>query len=72
MSEFRSPYFYLVEDATSANGYALKYTDTKYFDAAEVEAAAIPMAAAEAQAKPRRPRPTTKLSPAIAPTATSC
>lgn len=50
VSEFRSPYFYLVEDATSANGYALKYTDTKYFDAAEVEAAAIPMAAAEAQA----------------------
>lgn len=50
VSEFRSPYFYLVEDATSANGYSLKYTDTKYFDAAEVEAAAIPMAAAEAQA----------------------
>lgn len=50
VSEFRSPYFYLVEDATSANGYALKYTDTKYFDAAEVEAAAIPMAAAETQA----------------------
>lgn len=50
VSEFRSPYFYLVEDATSANGYTLKYTDTKYFDAAEVEAAAIPMAAAEAQA----------------------
>lgn len=50
VSEFHSPYFYLVEDATSANGYALKYTDTKYFDAAEVEAAAIPMAAAEAQA----------------------
>lgn len=50
VSEFRSPYFYLVEDATSANGYALKYTDTKYFDAAEVEAAAIPMAAADAQA----------------------
>lgn len=50
VSEFRSPYFYLVEDATSANGYSLKYTDIKYFDAAEVEAAAIPMAAAEAQA----------------------
>lgn len=50
VSEFRSPYFYLVEDATSPNGYALKYSDTKYFDAAEVEAAAIPMAAAEAQA----------------------
>lgn len=51
VSEFRSPYFYLVEDATSANGYALKYTDTKYFDAAETEAAAAaPMAAAEAQA----------------------
>ena len=50
VSEFRSPYFYLVEDATSANGYSLKHTDTKYFDAAEVEAAAIPMAAAEAQA----------------------
>lgn len=50
VSEFRSPYFYLVEDATSANGYALKYTDTKYFDAAETEAAAAaPMAAAEAQ-----------------------
>lgn len=50
VSEFRSPYFYLVEDATSANGYALKYTDTKYFDAAETEAAAAPLAAAEAQA----------------------
>lgn len=51
VSEFRSPYFYLVEDATSANGYALKYTDTKYFDAAETEAAAAAsMAAAEAQA----------------------
>lgn len=51
VSEFRSPYFYLVEDATSANGYALKYTDTKYFDAAETEAAAAaPMAAAEVQA----------------------
>ena len=50
VSEFRSPYFYLVEDATSANGYALKYTDTKYFDAAETEAAASPLAAAEAQA----------------------
>lgn len=51
VSEFRSPYFYLVEDATSANGYALKYTDTKYFDAAKTEAAAAaPMAAAEAQA----------------------
>lgn len=50
VSEFRSPYFYLVEDATSANGYALKYTDTKYFDAAETEAAAAaPMATAEAQ-----------------------
>lgn len=50
VSEFRSPYFYLVEDATSANGYALKYTDTKYFDAAETEAAAAaPMAVAEAQ-----------------------
>ena len=50
VSEFRSPYFYLVEDATSANGYALKYTDTKSFDAAETEAAAAPLAAAEAQA----------------------
>lgn len=50
VSEFRSPYFYLVEDATSANGYALKYTDTKYFDAAETEAVAAPMAAAEPQA----------------------
>lgn len=50
VSEFRSPYFYLVEDATSANGYALKYADTKYFDAAETEAAAAPLAAAEAQA----------------------
>lgn len=50
VSEFRSPYFYLVEDATSANGYALKYTDAKYFDAAETEAAAAPLAAAEAQA----------------------
>lgn len=50
VSEFRSPYFYLVEDATSANGYALKYTDTKYFDAAEAEAVAAPMAAAEPQA----------------------
>ena len=50
VSEFRSPYFYLAEDATSANGYALKYTDTKYFDAAETEAAAAPLAAAEAQA----------------------
>ena len=50
VSEFRSPYFYLVEDATSANGYALKYTDIKYFDAAETEAAAAPLAAAEAQA----------------------
>lgn len=39
-----------MEDATSANGYALKYTDTKYFDAAETEAAAAPLAAAEAQA----------------------
>ena len=49
VSEFRSPYFYLVEDATSANGYALKYTDTKYFDAAETEAVAVPMAAAATQ-----------------------
>lgn len=49
VSEFRSPYFYLVEDATSANGYALKYTDTKYFDAAETEAAA---AATDDQTQP--------------------
>jgi len=49
VSEFRSPYFYLVEDATSANGYTLKYTDTKYFDAAETEAVAVPMAAAATQ-----------------------
>lgn len=79
VSEFRSPYFYLVEDATSANGYALKYTDTKYFDAAEVEAAAsrwllprLRPCRPTSPPKPRRPRPTTKLSPAIAPTATSC
>ena len=49
VSEFRSPYFYLVEDATSANGYTLKYTDTKYFDAAETEAVSVPMAAAATQ-----------------------
>lgn len=29
VSEFRSPYFYLVEDATSPNGYTLKYADKK-------------------------------------------
>lgn len=60
VSEFRSPYFYLVEDASSANGYALKYTDTKALPAdaaaqpaalAETGAEAQPMAAAaEAQA----------------------
>lgn len=40
VSEFRSPYFYLVEDATSPNGYTLKYSDTKYFDAANDQAGA--------------------------------
>lgn len=66
MSEFRSPYFYLVEDATSANGYALKYTDTKYFDAAETEAAALRwpllrhrLCRLPSPPKPRRPRPMT-------------
>ena len=44
VSEFRSAYFYLVEDASSANGYALQYTDTKF--AAEANAAAEPQAAA--------------------------
>ena len=29
VSEFRSPYFYLVEDETSPNGYTLKYADKK-------------------------------------------
>lgn len=60
VSEFRSPYFYLVEDASSANGYALKYTDTKTLptDAAaqppalaETGAEAVPMAAAAAEAQ---------------------
>lgn len=51
VSEFRSPYFYLVEDASSANGYALKYTDTKTLPA---DAAAQPAALAEtgAEAQP--------------------
>lgn len=44
VSEFRSPYFYLVEDATSPNGYALKYSDTKYFDAVNDQAAAATQA----------------------------
>lgn len=44
VSEFRSSYFYLVEDASSANGYALQYTDTKFL--AEASAAAEPQAVA--------------------------
>lgn len=44
VSEFRSSYFYLVEDASSANGYALQYTDTKFL--AEAAAAAEPQAVA--------------------------
>lgn len=48
VSEFRSPYFYLVEDATSPNGYTLKYSDTKYFNKDQVEAeAAAPATAGE-------------------------
>lgn len=44
VSEFRSSYFYLVEDASSVNGYALQYTDTKFL--AEAAAAAEPQAVA--------------------------
>lgn len=42
VSEFRSAYFSLVEDAASDNGYALQYRDTKA--AAETSADAAPLA----------------------------
>lgn len=38
VSEFRSSYFSLVEDAESANGYALKYTDSKFLPETGAEA----------------------------------
>lgn len=41
VSEFRSSYFYLVEDASSANGYALQYTDSKYLPEAAADDAAV-------------------------------
>ena len=41
VSEFRSSYFYLVEDASSANGYALQYTDSKYLPEAAADEAAV-------------------------------
>lgn len=41
VSEFRSSYFYLVEDASSANGYALQYTDSKYMPEAAADEAAV-------------------------------
>lgn len=41
VSEFRSSYFYLVEDASSANGYALQYTDSKYLPEVAADDAAV-------------------------------
>ena len=41
VSEFRSSYFYLVEDASSANGYTLQYTDSKYLPEAAADEAAV-------------------------------
>ncbi len=41
VSEFRSSYFYLVEDASSANGYTLQYTDSKYLPEATADEAAV-------------------------------
>lgn len=41
VSEFRSSYFYLVEDASSANGYTLQYTDSKYLPEAAADDAAV-------------------------------
>ena len=41
VSEFRSSYFYLAEDASSANGYALQYTDSKYLPEAAADDAAV-------------------------------
>lgn len=41
VSEFRSSYFYLVEDASSANGYALQYADSKYLPEAAADEAAV-------------------------------
>lgn len=41
VSEFRSSYFYLVEDASSANGYTLQYTDSKYLPKAAADDAAV-------------------------------
>ncbi|WP_305299749.1 Spy0128 family protein [Parvibacter caecicola] len=52
VSEFRSPYFYLVEDASSANGYALKYTDTKTLPAADAAAQPAALAETGAEAEP--------------------
>ncbi|EOS50291.1 SpaA isopeptide-forming pilin-related protein [Adlercreutzia caecimuris] len=41
VSEFRSSYFYLVEDASSANGYTLQYTDSKYLPEVAADDAAV-------------------------------
>ncbi|WP_282191013.1 SpaA isopeptide-forming pilin-related protein [Adlercreutzia caecimuris] len=41
VSEFRSSYFYLVENASSANGYTLQYTDSKYLPEAAADEAAV-------------------------------
>lgn len=41
VSEFRSSYFYLAEDASSANGYALQYTDSKYLPEAAADDATV-------------------------------